>query len=161
MNLAYEHLPEREFRELPLFSCHGPGYCRVIALFIFLLLVTQISGRVVKVGIYMNPPKVYWGESGKPSGIFVEIMNHIAHAEGWEIEYHKDTWDNCLNMLQDGELDLMTDVAYNSERDEVMDFHQTPVLFSWTQFFARHGVKLDSFQDLEGLRLAVLENSVQ
>jgi signal transduction histidine kinase len=137
------------------------AFCALFALLIFLTFGSQLHGRTLRVGLTQNPPKTYWDEHGEAAGIFVDILNHIATAEGWEIEYHKDNWDNNLRLLQIGELDLVPDVAYSSERAKLLDFHQSPVLFSWTQLYARKGNAIKSFEDLDGLRLAVLHNSIQ
>lgn len=161
MSLGPRRMAQPDFRRSSGFSSLRPSLHRVLAYILFMMVISHMGGRVVKVGIYMNPPKVYWEEGGEPSGIFVDILDHIAAAEGWQVEYHKDTWENCLSLLQDGSVDLMPDVAYNSERDKVMDFHQNPVLYSWTQIYVKRGIALNSLLDLEGLRLAVLRNSVQ
>lgn len=137
-------------------------FLRVLLSLLFTFgFVSQLYSKPIKVGISNNPPKTYWDEKGNPAGIFVDILDYIAELEEWQIEYHKDTWDNNLQLLQNAELDLVPDVAYSSERAKIFDFHQSPVLFSWTQLYARKGKDIDSFEDLDGLRLAVLHNSIQ
>lgn len=135
--------------------------CAFFVLLVALTLGSSLHSQTLKVGIYQNPPKTYWDEKGEATGIFVDILDHIADAEGWKIVYHKDNWDNNLKLLQKGELDLVPDVAFSPERALTMDFHQSPVLFSWTQLYARRGREISSFEDLNGLRLAVLQNSIQ
>ena len=113
------------------------------------------------VGVYENAPKVFTSESGKPSGIFIDIIESIAKKEGWRLQYQPGAWGEGLDRLEKGEIDLMPDVAYTAEREEKFDFHKIPVLSSWFQVYARKGSGIKSILDLGGKRIAVLERSVQ
>ncbi len=119
------------------------------------------QGQRVRVGIYENAPKVFTDESGKPAGIFVDVMNEIARREGWEVEYVHGSWGEGLDRVARGEIDLMPDVARTPEREAQFTFHEVPVMASWFQVFARHGSGIRSVMDLMDKRIAVLERSVQ
>ena len=112
-------------------------------------------------GVYENAPKVFTTESGKPAGIFIDIIEHIAKEEGWQLQYMPGTWGEGLDRLEMGGIDLMPDVAYTSDRAKIFDFHKVPVLSSWFQVYARKGSGIKSISDLAGKRVAVLERSVQ
>ena len=106
--------------------------------FFILLLVlflgvsfARAENRAVRVGVYENAPKVFTDESGKPSGIFVDVIEHIAKSEGWQLKYVSGTWVEGLDRLASGEIDLMPDVAYTAERAEIYSFHKVPILSSW------------------------------
>lgn len=138
--------------------------CYLLFLLSFLSVSTlpvHAAARTVTVGIYENAPKVFTAESGKPSGIFVEIIEHIARKEGWELRYVPGTWAEGLNRAEKGEIDLMTDVAYTSEREKIFSFHKTPVLSVWSQVYAAKGSGIQSILDLNGKRVAALENAIQ
>ncbi|MFZ2949037.1 MAG: ATP-binding protein [Desulfuromonadaceae bacterium] len=115
----------------------------------------------MKVGIYENAPKVFTSESGKPSGIFIEIIEYIARKEGWDLRYVPGTWAEGLDRLAKGDIDLMTDVAYTSERENIFTFHKTPVLSVWSQIYAARGSGIQSILDLNGKRVVALENTIQ
>ncbi|QQE63349.1 hypothetical protein GFS31_00130 [Leptolyngbya sp. BL0902] len=118
--------------------------------------------RSLRVGVYDNPPKVFWDEeTGQPSGFFPELLAVIATKEGWEITYVPCQWANCLNDVEAGRLDLMMDVAYSQEREARFDFNRVVVAPSWSVVVARRGVKLESVLDLDGKRLGVLKDSIQ
>lgn len=133
----------------------------LILITIFALAPYMLLAETITVGISQNPPKTYWREGGEVTGIFVDILDHIANQEGWEINYVKDTWENNLRLLEQNKLDLVADVAFSPERAEIMDFHQIPVLFSWSQIYASKGVELRTIEDIDGLRIAVLRGSIQ
>ena len=115
----------------------------------------------LRVGVYDNAPKVYVDRDGRPEGLFVTLLDGIAKQEGWRLEYVRCEWADCLEMLANGRLDLMPDVAYTTERAARFDFHRMPVTYSWSQVYRRPGVHVNSLQDLAGLRVALLRGSVQ
>ena len=119
------------------------------------------ADRTVSVGVYENAPKVFTDESGRPAGIFIDVIEFIAQKEGWELQFVPGTWAEGLDRLERGEIDLMPDVAYNAERAERYSFHEVPVLSSWAQVYAGEDSGIRSIIDLEGKRVAVLEGSVQ
>ncbi len=140
-------------------------YLQGIILFLFALGLNVPSvhadSRVVRVGVYENAPKVFTAESGKPSGIFIDIIEHIAEAEGWDVKYVTGTWTEGLDRLKKGEIDLMPDVAYTAERNKIYSFHKVPVLSSWYQVYAPKGHNIRSILDLNSKRIVVLDRSVQ
>jgi len=133
----------------------------VTIVFVFSALSAHAEDRVVTLGVYENPPKVFTDESGKPGGIFIDIIEYIADLEGWELQYRIGAWSEGLDRLERGEIDLMPDVAYSAAREELFDFHEEPLLSDWFQVYARKGSGIKSIVDLDGKRVVVLERSVQ
>lgn len=117
--------------------------------------------RQVSVGVYANEPKLLLSQDGKLSGILGELLNEIARREDWQLHPVPCEWQRCLELTQLGEVDLMPDVAFNENRAQTLDFHQVPSLFSWSQLYSTENLQLKSILDLQGLRIAVLQGSVQ
>lgn len=86
----------------------------LFALFCLGVLSARAETQVIKIGVYENAPKIFTSESGSPAGIFIDIIEHIAEKEGWNLQYISGTWGEGLDRLAKGELDLMPDVAYNT-----------------------------------------------
>lgn len=138
-----------------------PGFVRLLTLLGCWLFAGPAESQPLRVGVYHNPPKILAGAQGRPSGMFGDLLVALAREEGWQLEPVPCQWSQCLAMLEQGEIDLMPDVALTDERDRRFLFHQTPALLSWSQLYTAPGRRLDSLLELDGRRLAVLRDSVQ
>ncbi len=112
-------------------------------------------------GVYENPPKVFTGENGEVLGIFPDIMEEIARSEGWELLHVPGSWQEGLDRLRKGEIDVMPDVSYLEERDLIFDYNQVPVLSDWFQVYRHAGSGIESLLDLDGKRVGALSGSIQ
>lgn len=120
------------------------------------------TGESLRVGVYDNPPKVFWDQTtGQPSGFFPDLLTVIAAEENWAITYVPCQWADCLADLEAGRLELMMDVAYSQARETRFDFNRVVVVPSWSMVVARRGANLESILDLDGQRLGVLRDSIQ
>jgi PAS domain S-box-containing protein len=136
---------------------------RVLVLLIATLTSAAVlaAPRVVRVGVYDNPPKIQPAPQGQPSGILGDLLVEVARQEQWTIEPVACEWDECLRLLETRAIDVLPDVAYNEERAQRFDFHRIPALPSWSQLYRRRDVTLQSVLDLDQKRVAVLEGSFQ
>lgn len=150
-------------------TCRGMPTCSLIHFWRFLLVFFLSSSfgaslccatSPIRVGLYENAPKIF-SENGQPSGIFVDILNHIASLENWNIEYVPGTWGENLDRLANGSIDLMPDLAITEERARLFSYPQVPALSSWFQVYAPQGNTIHSILDLNGKRILVLDRSVQ
>lgn len=119
------------------------------------------TDSLITVGIYQNPPKVYFDENRKPAGIFVDMLEEIARLENWQLNYVSCTWNDCLLSLENGEIDLMPDVAFTFERSQRVGFNSVPVLESWSQVYANPKTSVTQLSDLKGKNIALVEGSMQ
>lgn len=133
-----------------------------------LLLALMVSaagaaqpGRSLVVGLYENPPKVYRDSAQQPAGLFVELLEAIADQNGWALVYRDCQWNVCLQELINGELDLMPDVAATEARRRQLAFQRLPVAQGWSQLYRPPHLDLLTLEDLAGLRVTVLQGSVQ
>lgn len=114
----------------------------------------------IRVGVYENPPKIFTDDQGKVSGFWADIVAYIAQQEDWQVEYVPGSWTECLERLENGEIDMMPDVAYTAERSQTYVFPEESVYTSWSMVYVREGSTIQSLLDLEGKTVAVLKGSV-
>lgn len=119
------------------------------------------SQEIIKVGIYQNSPKIFLDEKDKPGGFFPLLLNEIADQESWTLQYIPCSWNQCLEMVEHGELDLMPDVAYSTTRAARFKFNNEVVLGNWSYVYVRPELDIKSILDLDGKRVAVLDGSIQ
>jgi PAS domain S-box-containing protein len=122
---------------------------------------SQTNRRIVRVGVYQNEPKVFLDRNGKATGFFLDLLKEIAKRENWTLEYTPCKWEECLQALTAGEIDIMPDVAYSTERDLKFDFHKIPAAESWSRIYAAPNVQIIREDQLNGKKIIVLSNSIQ
>lgn len=113
-----------------------------------------------RVGVYENAPKIYTDESGNVNGFWPAILNDIARQENWQLEWVHCSWDECLTLLKNGEIDMMPDVGYNPERAELFDFSDQTVLSSWSRVYKMRGSTIETILDLDGKTVGGLVDSI-
>jgi PAS domain S-box-containing protein len=133
----------------------------MLMMFVFSSGALVAQTRTVRVGVYQNKPKIFLDEHGQAAGILIDLLNEMAAQEGWNLVYTPCEWEDCLRTLEDGQIDLMPDVAYSPERDTTFDFHKIPVLESWSEVFANPGTPIYNIFQVNGKRVAVLSSSIQ
>lgn len=112
-------------------------------------------------GVYQNPPKIFIDEHGEASGFFPKLLGAIAAREDWDISYTPCEWNQCLHLLEAGELDLMPDVAFGTQRALKYRFGKEEVIPSWSRVYVRRNSRIQAIPDLDNNRLAVVTGSVQ
>lgn len=77
--------------------------------------------KTVRVGWYESPFNST-DQSGRRSGYAYEYQLKIAAYSGWTYEYVSGSWSDLMQMLRNGEIDLLSDVSYTEERADQMLF---------------------------------------
>ncbi|MBR4455605.1 MAG: transporter substrate-binding domain-containing protein [Solobacterium sp.] len=142
----------------------------------FLLLMTSISvlafvrvsaeeddRKTVRVGWY-DSSFCYWDEFGRRRGIDYEYQQKISAYTGWTYEYVEDSWPNLLQMLSEGEIDLLSDVSYKPERTEFMLFPDLPMGTESYYIYIdgeNREITTDNFASFNGKRIGVNKGSIQ
>lgn len=80
------------------------------------------ENKTVRVGYfpYANFQEGGYGEHKQGAGY--EYLQKISYITGWKYEYVYGSFKECLDMLEDGEIDILGSVSYTPERAESIDF---------------------------------------
>lgn len=136
----------------------------VCALFVAVLVSpvhAEYTGpRRLKVGIPNFRPLAFKDSERGYTGLYPDLLKPIAKAENWTIEYVEAPWPDLVKKLEDGELDLMTCMAYTPERAERFNYSKEVVTISWGQAFTGIDGDIASILDLDGKRVAIMERDV-
>lgn len=142
----------------------GPRPQKIALIFLFcfaaiLCLPSQAAPRLVRVGVFPAAPLVLI-KDGKPSGLFIELIDYFSRALDWKINYVKGTWGELLVSLEKGEIDLLPAVGFTQERQAIYDFSKNPVYIDSGVLFASKKLSLHTVFDLEGKKVAGVKGSV-
>ena len=139
---------------------------RVIYALVFLLIALDVAAKPKKV------VRVGWYESaynstdrfGHRSGYAYEYQQKIAAYTGWKYEYVEGNWVTLLEKLQNGEIDLLSDVSYTPERAKNMLFSTQPM--GCEEYYilidnANTAINPEDITTLNGKRIGVNSGSIQ
>lgn len=115
----------------------------------------------LKVGIYNNPPKIFVNEHGRPDGIFIDVLKAVAVKEGYVLEYLVGDWQKLINMLAEGEIDILPDMAFSQKRDSLYNFNNLSVISTWLEVYTNKRTPVTSITDLQNKKVGVLKGSFQ
>jgi PAS domain S-box-containing protein len=126
----------------------------VIALFQIVPIPSADAARIVRVGLCNNKPLVFIDEAGETRGIFVDLLEHIAAKEKWELIYVPGSWSECLDRLEYGDIDLLAAIAYSHERAKKFDYTYETVITNWAQVYVKRSSEIKSLLDLDTKKIA-------
>ncbi|MEE4255324.1 MAG: diguanylate cyclase [Desulfuromusa sp.] len=133
---------------LPLLTC-------------FILLSPSLGETAdIRIGIDNNPPLTFVDEQGNAKGLFPDLFKQVAKTKNWSIEYVPCQWQECLESLETGEIDILPAIAYTKQRASQFHFAEEIVASSWGQIYQRSDKKFASVLELAEKKLAVLTQDV-
>lgn len=142
---------------------------KLLAVVLFLCLVLPLGVRaessptVVRVGWHESPFNIT-DQFGRKTGYSYEYQRKIAAYTGWKYEYVEGSWPELLQMLKDGEIDLLGDVSYVEDRADSMLFASLPMgSEAYYIFVAPDNAEItsDDYATLSGKRVGVAQGSIQ
>ena len=113
---------------------------------------------VIRVHNEKDWPPFNFVDNGKPSGYSIDYMNRVAEVAGFEVNYITGpSWGEFLQLMEQGDLDVILNVTPTPDREELMGFTD-PYLDTAIAVFTGEGTEfIHSVEDLHGRRLAVVQ----
>ena len=102
-------------------------------------------------------------ETGRRSGYGYEYQRKVAAYTGWNYEYVEGTWPELLEMLKNGEIDMLSDVSYTEERSKYIGYSSLPMgTESYYVFISPKNkeIQADDPQTLTGKKVGVDRGSI-
>nr|MBO6295036.1 transporter substrate-binding domain-containing protein [Schwartzia sp. (in: firmicutes)] len=143
-----------------------PGLCLLLLLAVLLPVVSFADGqekKTVRVGWFESPFNMTDSFGGR-SGFSYEYQQKVAAYTGWEYEYVSASWPELLQMLERGEIDLLSDVSYKEERAPHMLYSALPMGEEeyYVYVSSRNTrISLDDYASFSGKRVGINKGSVQ
>jgi len=106
------------------------------------------------------PPFDFVDTNGKYTGIANDYLNLVASKTGLNFKVKIDQWSHHLQNIQDNKIDLLGAAYYTKQRSEYVNY-STPYIDGLDYFFVRDDLNISSFEDLNGLRVAIPKDYAQ
>ena len=133
---------------------------RALLFLALFLAVPAYATQALKVGVYQNRPHVFIDKNGSPRGLFIDLLNHIAKQEGWQLEYMSGSWAQCLTRLQNGEIELLPAVSYSDSRAQRYAFGEVTVIVNWATIYAKSRSGIETVMALRNRKIAVVQGDM-
>ena len=144
---------------------------RFTILFLALLLAVpfwlpaaaRAEQKTVRVG-WHDDPYFITDQFGRNTGYSYEFQMKVAAYTGWTYEYVKGTWPELLQMLKDGQIDMLSDVSFLPARAEEMLFASLPMGSEAYYLFVSPDnteIKADDYSTLNGKKVGVTRSTIQ
>ncbi len=120
--------------------------------------------KTVRVGFFAFDGYHMLDESGAPSGYGYELLQRLIGYTNWRYEYtgYEKSWNEMQDMLERGEIDLLTSAQMTPERLERFDFSKEPVGTSAAMLTADAGdcaYASGDYGNWDGIRIGMIEGN--
>lgn len=133
----------------------------ILFLFLILFMISNTySQKVIKVGAFNFYPGIFQDKDGKIKGFYCDALNEIGKQENIRFEYVYGTWDEGLERIKNGEVDLLTSVALTDERQKYMEYTNIPLLTVWSEVYVNQNSEINGILDLEGKKVAIMKSDM-
>jgi PAS domain S-box-containing protein len=95
-----------------------------------------------------------------PRGLAVDILKDIARQKDWKLIWQHDSFSGALKRLKTGEIDLVIPLPRAESQATFFDCTDNVILQSWGCLFALRNGALASLPDVQGKRVAYVQNSM-
>jgi len=117
--------------------------------------------RIVRVGLPDTDIATVNGEDNKNVSYDKEYLQAIAEYANWDYEYVPATWEKCLEMAKNGEIDILFDVSKTEERMQYYNFSSEPMGTEMSYLITRNDSPLhfNDFEAFNGLLVGYEQDS--
>lgn len=136
----------------------------VLLLGVLFSTATHASSETLRYAIFPAPPFMIFSEDSTAeeiTGIDVDIVRSIAKRMGLKIEFIKCTWARALDLMQSGEVDLLSSAYRKPDREKFMRYFDVPFLEQLpVAFYCRtdSGIHVDRYEDLHSMNAVGVQN---
>jgi len=94
---------------------------------------------------------------GVVKGFYIDTFEEIGRLENIRFEYVWGSWNEGLDRIRSGEVDLLTSVAWTADREVFMDYGKVPLLTVWSEIYVAGDSEIDDIMTLGGKTIALMK----
>ena len=134
----------------------------------FLLLILGLFSAIdasaadqrIIVGLYDNTPLIFTDSDSQVKGIAVDLLDHIARKEGWDIEYLQGSYAQCTRRLETGVIDLLPGMATSAQVENKFTFGEETIVANWGQLYIASDASFSDILDFHDKDVAAVEGDI-
>ena len=120
----------------------------------------------IRVGYFHFPGYHEISADGRYSGYGYDVLQMLRFYNNWDYEYvgYDKSWDEMVEMLDRGEIDLLTSARWTEDRSQRFAFSSMPIGIKATRLSVREDDKRfvpENYSTYNGMRVATLNGSSQ
>lgn len=147
----------------------GRYLCRAIIFMIGLFVLCMGSSfavtareNIIRVG-YVDHCSFINETNGEYGGYAVDYLGEISNYTGWKYEYVYDTWENCLEKLETGEIQLVCMAEYLPENEDKFIYADIPFGYEYTILYAcpDSDIYYEEYEAMDGCKVGLLNEKAR
>lgn len=116
------------------------------------------NNPIIRVQNETNYQPYNFFEDDLPRGHSIDLMQLVAQKAGFEVEFVSGySWQDYMQMIKNGELDVMVNIAYSEQRDEYLKFTSPYLRQAQGIYYKKNEDAINSLDRLEAATIAVPE----
>lgn len=126
--------------------------------------VSTQERETIRVGYIEDPSYHYRDESGVHKGYDVEYLQEISQYTNLEYEYVQGSWEQLMEWIQNGQIDMMGFTGYMDSRKALMNYTGEPAGYLPVALYARGDNSAFEFNDIQainGKRVGIVSGTKQ
>jgi diguanylate cyclase (GGDEF)-like protein/PAS domain S-box-containing protein len=107
------------------------------------------------------PPQYSLTPEGEPSGFAIEVISEVARRANLKLEFYPtENWSEAMQLMRNGDADLIPNAGITAEREEFMLFTQPYEQFSIRIFVGENTKDIHNLNDLKNKRVGTTHTNV-
>ncbi|SLJ83660.1 substrate-binding periplasmic protein [Psychrobacter sp. DAB_AL43B] len=108
------------------------------------------------------PPFSFQDDYGNMQGIDIDSIRAIGEAQGFKVEFYKETWQDMFDSVESGGRDLaISGISYKVDRDQRYGLSNSYFFNPSAVMYEKKNLTINSLNDLKGLHVAGMEGTKQ
>lgn len=136
----------------------------IVSITIFIIFCFETSfaihNKIIRVGVFDYYPSIYKDGNGEIVGYYPEAFKEIEKKEGIRIEYIHGAFNECIERLKNGKIDIIPNVHFDTKLSNNFSFSQESLMTIWGEIYVSNFSNIETIEDLNNKTIACLLNDI-
>lgn len=120
------------------------------------------NSKKIRVGYCDNYGIISSPKDNSYTGYGYDYLKEISKYTGWKYEFVKGSWEECLDRLEKGEIDLLGPLQNNDERNKIFNFPKISSGYEYSALYtneSNYNMFYEDISSFNNMRVAVLKGN--